>query len=99
LWMREMIGEGYIPSFCNVATPQGPVEALAFVTDRQSTRFADVGAEEAAHTIATGSGILGTNLEYFENLAAQVTALGIRDKVFEDIRANLRRCASSAEAS
>ena len=91
LWMREMIGEGYIPSFFNVTTPQGPVEALAFVTDRQSARFADIGAEEAAHLIATGSGILGTNLEYFENLATQVEALGITDKVFEDIRASLCR--------
>jgi glutathione-specific gamma-glutamylcyclotransferase len=91
LWMREMIGEGYIPSFLTVETPQGPVEALAFVTDRQSARFADLGAEEAANIIATGSGILGTNLEYFENLATQVEALGISDKVFEDIRARLCR--------
>lgn len=91
LWMREMIGEGYIPSFCNVATPQGPVEALAFVADRRSARFADIGSEDAAHIIATGSGILGTNLEYFENLATQVEALGIRDKAFEDIRASLCR--------
>jgi cation transport regulator ChaC len=74
-----------------VATPQGSVEALAFVTDRQSARFADIGAEEAAHIIAMGSGILGTNLEYFENLATQVEALGIRDRVFEDIRASLGR--------
>jgi cation transport protein ChaC len=89
LWMREMIGEGYIPAFCNVATPQGPVEALAFVMDRQSARFADIGAEEAADIIATGSGLLGTNLEYFDNLATHVEALGIKDKVFEDIRASL----------
>jgi cation transport protein ChaC len=98
LWMREMIGEGYIPSFCDVATPQGCVEALAFVTDRQSARFADIGAEEAAHMIATGSGILGTNLEYFENLATQVEALGIRDKVFEELRASLCRQARACLA-
>jgi len=91
LWMREMIGEGYIPSFCKVATPQGPLEALAFVADRRSVRFADIGAEEAAQIVATGSGILGTNLEYFENLATQVEALGITDKVFEDMRASLCR--------
>jgi cation transport protein ChaC len=91
LWMREMIGEAYIPAFCNVATPQGPIEALAFVMDRKSARFADIGAEEAAQIIATGSGLLGTNLEYFDNLATHVEALGIRDDVFEDIRACLRR--------
>jgi glutathione-specific gamma-glutamylcyclotransferase len=91
LWMREMIGEGYIPVFRNVATPQGPVDALAFVMDRQSARFADIGAEEAADMIATGSGLLGTNREYFDNLATHVEALGIRDKVFEGIRASLYR--------
>ncbi len=91
LWMREMIGEAYLPQFCNVATPQGPVEALAFVMDRKSPRFADIGAEEAARIIATGSGLLGTNLEYFDNLATHVEALGIRDEVFEDIRACLCR--------
>jgi cation transport protein ChaC len=91
LWMREMIGEAYIPVFRKVATPQGPVEALAFVMDRQSARFADIGAEEAAGIIASGTGILGTNLEYFDNLATHVEALGIRDDVFESIRASLRR--------
>ncbi len=91
LWMREMIGEAYIPEFRNVSTPQGQVEALAFVMDRQSPRFADIGAEEAAGIIASGSGILGTNLEYFDNLAMHVDALGIRDDVFERIRASLDR--------
>ena len=91
LWMREMIGEGYIPAFCHVATPQGPVEALAFVMDRRSARFVDIGAEEAADMIAAGSGLLGTNLEYFDNLATHIEALGIRDKVFEEIHANLCR--------
>jgi cation transport protein ChaC len=91
LWMREMIEEGYIPAFSTVATPQGSLEALAFIMDRQSTRFADIGTEEAAHIIATGSGILGKNLDYFDNLATHVEALGIRDNVFEDIRESLDR--------
>ena len=91
LWMREMIGEGYIPVFRKAETPQGFVDALAFVMDRQSPRFADIGAEEAAGIIATGSGLLGTNREYFDNLATHVEALGIRDKIFEDIHASLCR--------
>jgi cation transport protein ChaC len=91
LWMREMIGEAYIPVFRIVETPQGPIEALAFVMDRVSARFADIGAEEAARIIAGGSGLLGTNLEYFDNLATHVEALGIKDEVFEDIRSGIRR--------
>jgi len=89
LWMREMIGEAYIPVFRTVMTPQGQVEALTFVMDRRSARFADIGAEGAAEIIASGSGLLGTNLEYFDNLATHVEALGIKDDVFESIRASL----------
>jgi cation transport protein ChaC len=91
LWMREMIGEAYIPMFRRVATPQGQVEALAFVMDRSSPRFADLPPEAAADIIATGTGLLGTNLEYFDNLAMHIDALGIRDGVFERMRASLDR--------
>ncbi len=89
LWMREMIIEAYLPLFKPLETPQGPVEALAFVMDRQDPKFADIGTEEAASIIATGTGRLGTNLEYFDNLAKHVETLGIKDEIFEGIRARL----------
>ena len=91
LWMREMIGYGYAPVFRQVTTPQGPVEALAFVMDRSSPQFVDVRGAEAAAMIATGRGRLGTNREYFDNLAEHVRLLGIADDVFEDIRSELGR--------
>ena len=91
LWMREMIGEAYVPTFRSVLTPQGPVEALAFVIDRTSRRFADLSTAEAAAIIASGKGVLGTNLEYFDHLAGHVAVLGIEDEVFEAIRSQLRR--------
>jgi cation transport protein ChaC len=91
LWMREMIGEAYMPLFQTVLTPQGSVEALAFVMDRSSPRFVDLSGAEAAAVIATGTGVLGTNLEYFDNLADHVSVLGIEDGVFEAIRSQLRR--------
>jgi glutathione-specific gamma-glutamylcyclotransferase len=91
LWMREMIGEAYVPFFQTVLTPQGSVEALAFVMDRASPRFVDLSGAEAAAIIATGKGVLGTNLEYFDNLADHVAVLGIEDEVFEAIRSQLHR--------
>ena len=91
LWMREMIGYGYEPVFRPVTTPQGSVEALAFVIDRSGPQFADVSGAEAAAIIATGRGRLGTNREYFDNLAEHVHLLGIDDEVFEDIRSELTR--------
>lgn len=90
LWMREMVGYGYEPRFLPVLTPQGPVEALAFVIDRSSPQFADVSAAEAAAIIAGGRGILGTNRDYFNNLASHVHLLGITDHVFEHIRSELQ---------
>ena len=89
LWMREMVSYGYEPRFLPVSTPQGPVEVLAFVIDRSSPQFADVSSAEAAAIIAKGKGILGTNREYFDNLAGHVHLLGIEDRVFEDIRSEL----------
>jgi cation transport protein ChaC len=91
LWMREMIGEAYVPLFQTVVTPQGSVEALAFVMNRTSSRFADLSSAEAARIIANGKGVLGTNLEYFDNMADHVAVLGIEDEVFEAIRSQLRR--------
>jgi glutathione-specific gamma-glutamylcyclotransferase len=91
LWMREMIGDAYRPLFRIMLTPQGSIEALAFVMDRTSPRFADLGAAEAAAIIASGTGVLGTNLEYFDNLADHIAALGIEDDVFEAIRSQLHR--------
>ena len=92
LWMREMITEAYIPIFRTVTTPQGPVEALAFIMDRQDPKFADIGIKDAAGIISTGTGDLGTNVEYFDNLAQRVEMLGIRDKIFEEIRLCLPTC-------
>ena len=80
-----------MPTFRTVLTPQGPVEALAFVIDRTSRRFADLSTAEAAAIIARGKGMLGTNLEYFDNLADHVAVLEIKDEVFEAIRSQLRR--------
>jgi glutathione-specific gamma-glutamylcyclotransferase len=84
-----MIGDAYMPLFQTVVTPQRSVEALAFVMDRASPRFADLNSAEAAGIIATGRGVLGTNLEYFVNLADHVAVLGIQDEVFEAIRSQL----------
>ena len=89
LWMREMITAGYIPTFRTVTTAQGPVEGLAFIMDRQDPKFTDIGIKAAAGIIGTGTGPLGTNLEYFDNLAQRVELLGIKDEVFQQIRSCL----------
>jgi cation transport protein ChaC len=90
LWMREMMIEGYAPAFMPVSTPQGTIEALAFIADHASSRYLDLSVEEAAGMIAAGKGVLGTNLEYLDNLAERLAILGVEDEEFERLRAHVR---------
>ncbi len=91
LWMREMISNAYIPVFTPIDTPQGPVEALAFVINHDSGRYApDLALEETARIIATGEGILGANRDYLYNLVEQLEVLGIEDSAMRDLHRRVR---------
>ena len=95
LWMREMISNAYIPVFIAVDTPQGPVEALAFVINHDSGRYApDIGPEETARIIATGEGILGANRDYLFNLVELLDALGVEDEELRDLHRRVRAAES-----
>ncbi len=91
LWMREMVAGSYVPTFLAVETPQGPLEALAFVINRQSSRYCEPDLEEAARLIATGRGARGTSLEYLENVAERLALLGLGDPEIDELLARARR--------
>ena len=97
LWMREMIAGSYVPTFVPVETPQGPLEALAFVINRQSSRYCEPDLEEAARLIATGRGARGTSLEYLENVAERLALLGLSDPAIDALLARARRHLGSHE--
>ncbi len=97
LWMREMISDGYVAVIKEVETPQGKVEALAFVANKECTRFTDIDVDAAARMIATGAGLLGSNLEYFHNLAEHMAMLGINDMVFNEIRSRVTESSARKE--
>jgi cation transport protein ChaC len=99
LWMREMIRAAYVPIFRSVETPQGPVEALTFAMDRSSPLYADLSLDEAARLIATAEGILGSNREYVDRLAAHLALLGIEDYVLDAVRRRLPPAAPPANAA
>lgn len=91
LWRREMITGAYVPRWLALATPQGPVEALAFTADHANPRH--VGAmprAEKARMIAGAEGPLGTNLEYLETLLAQLETLGMHDPEMTELHALCR---------
>jgi cation transport protein ChaC len=80
LWRREMLRGGYAPAMVPMTTPQGPITALAFVSNRADPSYVgELPLSETAAIIASGKGILGTNREYLAQLATQLRALGIDD--------------------
>jgi len=91
LWMREMLTGSYVPTFVQLETPQGHVEAVTFVINHQSDRYVELDLEETARLIATGRGIRGTCLEYLENVADRLDLLGLDDPAIRDLRARVRR--------
>lgn len=91
LWMREMISNAYVPVFAPVDTPQGSVEALAFVINHDCGRYApDLGPEATARIIATGEGILGANRDYLFNLIEYLGLLGIDDQELRDLHRRIQ---------
>lgn len=80
LWRREMVGEGYIPTFVTTTIADQPVDALTFVADLEAESIcADVTRQEQIQYLSSGEGFIGTSLEYLENIVRQFEALGIVD--------------------
>jgi cation transport protein ChaC len=83
VWQREMIMPGYAPTFMTMKTPQGEIEALAFVVMLDGPHYLpDITLEEAAPMIATARGFFGSNLEYLDNLAEHFQTIDIHDEDF-----------------
>jgi len=80
----------YIPRFIKVETAQGPVEALGFVANHETSEIALLCHADQVRHVATGRGAHGTSLDYLEGIAAHFAALGIDDSevagLLEDVR-------------
>ncbi len=97
LWRRERIGPAYIPAFIDAVVAGSPLTVLAFVADHEAASIdATLTRAEQIHLLATGSGFLGTSLEYLTKIARQFAALGIDDEdvtaLLVEIEAHLRAC-------
>ena len=80
LWNREMITGAYVPRWLRLRTDEGEVEAVAFVANRTSRRYAGrLPLPELAERMARASGPLGTSREYLESTVAELERLGARD--------------------
>ena len=81
LWRREYIAPGYIPSFITASTDDTNLSALAFVADHDAEHICgDISRDEQIACLANGTGILGTSVEYLENICSYFAILGIDDE-------------------
>lgn len=80
LWRREMLSGAYLPKFVEADTAAGRISAVTFVANKRAKRIrSEISRSEQVHYLATGTGVLGSSLEYIENLVAHLTTLGIVD--------------------
>jgi cation transport protein ChaC len=92
LWRREMPLPGYLAKFLHVETTGGRLLALVFVADHAVDKIVpEIGRAEQIQYISTASGFAGSNLEYLENLAGQLTLLGIEDPDLVTLLRDVRR--------
>lgn len=90
LWRRERIGPAYRSAYIPLDTAAGRIMALTFLADHDAPSIdAGISWQDQVRFCATGSGFLGTSLDYVENLARHFDALGIED-------AELRRLLEAA---
>lgn len=93
MWNREMFSGSYSPIFVNAATPQGDVDALAFVMNRDNRRYVPHFSNgDAARMIATAEGTLGTNFEYLDALLRNLDRLGLKDDDMRDLHSAAAKC-------
>lgn len=97
MWRREMFAGAYRPVFLDVMTPQGAVDALAFVMDRDNHRYMpDLPEEQAARMIALAEGGLGPNFTYLDSLVRHLDELGITDDAIRRLHARAGACRAKA---
>ncbi|WP_373355649.1 gamma-glutamylcyclotransferase [Pseudoroseicyclus sp. CXY001] len=95
LFRREMVAPGYHAIFTPAETAGGPVEVLTFVADPEAAMI-EIGLprETQIRYLATGAGMLGTSLEYLDNVVAHFRAFGIHDAELEGLLAEVRTLTS-----
>ncbi|MCR9135158.1 MAG: gamma-glutamylcyclotransferase [Alphaproteobacteria bacterium] len=100
LWRREMAGDAYIPTFITTIIDGKPVDALTFVANRASDSICrEITHQDQISFISTGSGFLGTSLEYLENIVRQFHALGIFDEECSALLAEVRTHRNAGETN
>lgn len=96
LWRRERIAPAYTPVFVEAVAADTRLTALTFVADHRA-ELIDAGLSRAQQIeyCATGTGFMGSSLDYLRNIHRQFAALNIQDdEVSELLRASEAYCST-----
>jgi cation transport protein ChaC len=81
LWRREQVGPAYTAAFVAAEASGESITALTFVADHAAEMIdAELTRDEQIRFLATGTGFLGTSLDYLKNIQLKFEALGIHDE-------------------
>ncbi len=81
VWDREMALDSYSAVWVRAMTPDGPVNAVTFVMNRETERYVGRLPEDSiVDHLATAEGYLGTCAEYLENTVTHMREAGIHDR-------------------
>jgi cation transport protein ChaC len=86
LWRRERIGPAYTPVFVETIAADSRVTALTFVADHEADLIdTSLTRAQQIEYCATGTGFMGSSLDYLENIHKQFVTLGIQDDEVSDL--------------
>lgn len=88
---RELVAEGYTPTWVRAQSGNKPIRAIAFAIDRAARTYAGrLTLEQTARRIARACGALGRCADYLEDTVAHLEALGIHDRRLTALRRRVR---------
>ena len=98
VWRREMVTGAYTPTWVKARTPQGTVNAIAFVMNQHSHAYAGrLPEDKIVQNIREAAGLNGRCSEYLAHTAAGLAAHGIADPALARL-ARMCGCASAPES-
>jgi cation transport protein ChaC len=89
---RELISSAYLETTVTLELDDGaPVEALAYVIDRDHVQYCQFEPEKQANMIAFATGGRGPNRDYLFNTTEHLSDMAIRDSEMEWLSARVRQ--------
>lgn len=92
LWRREQLGPAYTPTFVDAWVEDQRISALTFLADHDAELIdTDLTRQEQIHFLATGTGLLGSSIDYLRGIKEKFDEVGIFD---EEVASLLRETES-----